>query len=135
MGNTVYKDENENVTKVIQEQVITPSFLGALDKAHGVLGKSMMHEVSEAYYGAKNSLSSGVSAPRATQTDKNDPQSAYMRAHNAATLQPYLLENTQNGDMYTKFRIKGVSVQGRYYNSDGSIYVIFYNRKNGPIKH
>lgn len=135
LGNIVYKDEKGNVTKVIQEQVITSSFLGALDKAHGVPGKSMMHEVSEAYEGAANSLSSGLSAPRATQADKKDPQSAYIRAHNAATPHPYITEDSQNGDMYTKYRIKGVSVQGRYYNSDGSIYIKFYNRKNGPIKH
>ncbi|GHV36608.1 hypothetical protein FACS1894178_8000 [Bacteroidia bacterium] len=87
MGNTVTKDENGRVTHVDAFQEVNPIVLGAADDFTKASGRTMMHEVTEAYEGAKISQESGENAMPARGTDINNPESVYSRAHNRATPQ------------------------------------------------
>lgn len=55
--------------------------------SHGTSGSLTLHEVTESYQGALISQGAGTSAGPATQADAGNPNSVYMRAHNAATPQ------------------------------------------------
>jgi RHS repeat-associated protein len=79
MGNTVKTDANGVVT-VDARQEVNPNVLGKGDA--GKTGKMMMHEVTEAYQGAKISQTSGISSPRAGING-----SVYEQAHDSATPQ------------------------------------------------
>ena len=98
MGNTVHDVGNGSRT-VEARQEINPIVLGSADAHTRTPGKMIMHEVTEAYAGAKISKRSGKSASPASGEDENNPQSIYMRAHNRATPQSV--------------------VQGKYYNKHG----------------
>lgn len=89
LGNTVIKDNNGNIKKVVAKQAVNVDFINKLDNAsRDPKANALMHEVTEAYIGAKNSFKSGNDAPKATETEKNNPNSAYSIAHNAAYPQP-----------------------------------------------
>ena len=87
MGNTVAKDASGNVISVNANQEVNPNLLGEIDSFTGDFGKMIMHEVTESYQGAIESFKTGVSAPKATMAERNNPQSAYSRAHNLAEKQ------------------------------------------------
>ncbi len=79
MGNTVTQDAQGNNT-VTANQEINPNVLENFSDANGNPGADTLHEVTEAYQGAKISQASGVSSPNAGQ-----PGSVYPTAHQAAT--------------------------------------------------
>lgn len=79
MGNTVTFDSNGNA-KVTANQEINPNFLGSADEYTQTPGKMIMHELTEAYEGARISQSMGISSPQA-----NMPGSVFPDAHNRAT--------------------------------------------------
>lgn len=67
---------------VVANQDVNPTVLGASDAPYGKAGANTLHEVTEAYQGAKLSQASGVSSGVA-----NAPGSVYPAAHAAATPQ------------------------------------------------
>lgn len=69
--------------KVIAMQEINPSMLSAADDAFGTQGAFTLHEITEAYEGAKMSQNSGVSSPEAGFQGSN-----YNNAHRRASIQP-----------------------------------------------
>ena len=82
MGNYVELDENGNVVKTTAFQEINPTILGKMD-GFSDEGASIMHEITEAYEGAKISAEKKKSSPNA-----KSPNSVYKKAHNKATFQP-----------------------------------------------
>ena len=80
MGNTVTKTAIGNT--VVANQEVNPQVLGKMSNTNLSPGADMLHEVTEAYQGAKISQASGVSSPAAGQAG-----SVYTQAHNAATPQ------------------------------------------------
>jgi RHS repeat-associated protein len=83
IGNTVTPaSSKDGVATVEANQQVNPSQLQAQSDYYGKPGADMLHEVTEAYQGAKISQTSGVSSPRAGQ-----PGSVYDAAHNNATPQ------------------------------------------------
>jgi RHS repeat-associated protein len=115
MGNTVTPaSSKDDVAKVEANQQVNPSQLQAQSDYYGKQGADMLHEVTEAYQGAKISQASGVSSPIAGQ-----PGSVYDDAHNRAT--------PQSGKQYIDMQnAKGKSVDkqvpgGRlvYFVDDG----------------
>ncbi len=82
MGNYVKLDENGNVVKTTAFQEINPTILGKMD-GFSDEGASIMHEITEAYEGAKISAEKKKSSPNA-----KSPNSVYKKAHNKATFQP-----------------------------------------------
>ena len=87
-GNTVIN----NVA--IAHQEVNAEFLRALDNARETPGQLMMHEVTEAYEGARISISKGKSSPQAGQKG-----SVYNSAHNRASPQGEVFVE-QSGDYY-----------------------------------
>jgi hypothetical protein len=67
---------------VTANQEINPNVLAKSDEPYGKPGANTLHEVTEAYEGAKISQASGVSSPMAGM-----PGSVYSAAHAAATPQ------------------------------------------------
>jgi RHS repeat-associated protein len=77
-GNT----SSNSVNIVNANQEVNPKRLGNVSDAHGKHGTDMLHEVTEAYQGAKISQSTGISSPIGGQAG-----SVYSQAHRAATPQ------------------------------------------------
>jgi hypothetical protein len=67
---------------VVANQQINPETLSKIDSYYGKPGANTLHEITEAYQGAKLSQQSGISSP-----DANSKQSVYNLAHATATLQ------------------------------------------------
>ncbi len=86
MGNTVTSKTNGNVT-VSAYQEVNPNVLGSTDAHTKTPGKMMMHEVTEAYEGAKISQKTGISSPNSATKG-----SVYEEAHNRATPQSAVFE-------------------------------------------
>ena len=86
LGNTVTVDSNGD-NNVVANQLVNPNVLGRADAHTNTMGKMMMHEVTEAYSGARISQKSGVSASIANKVESADPFSIYNRAHSRATPQ------------------------------------------------
>ena len=82
MGNNVELDKDGNVQSVTANQEINPNVLGKADK-FSKEGTFVMHELTEAYEGAKISQTKKVSSPKS-----NEEGSFYQKAHNKATVQP-----------------------------------------------
>ena len=76
MGNIV---DNESA---VAFQEVNPGFLSDIEAVTGTQGQLVMHEITEAYEGAKISISKGVSSPQAGKDG-----SVYKQAHNRATSQ------------------------------------------------
>ena len=87
-GGNAVTTTNGNTT-VQATQNINPNVLSASDAPYGKPGANTLHEVTEAYQGAKLSQSSGVSSG-----DSNTPGNIYDAAHAAAT--------NQAGNIYEK---------------------------------
>jgi len=81
-GNTVTPSDNEDPPQVTATQELNPTVLGASDAPYEKPGANTLHEVTEAYQGAKLSQDSGVSSG-----DPNAKGSVYPIAHIAATPQ------------------------------------------------
>ena len=79
-GNTVTQGANGNT--VVAEQEINPKVLSTADNYYGKPGGNTLHEVTEAYQGAKISQASGISSGNANATTN-----IYQSAHNSATPQ------------------------------------------------
>jgi len=75
------------IQEVVAIQLINPQSLSVLDTDAGLPGANTLHEVTEAYQGAKLAQTTGVSTGQATAADEANPNSVYMRAHTAATPQ------------------------------------------------
>ena len=88
MGNTVTPvigpEESGKPLKPYVEanQEVNPNFLSSADNAASKPGASTLHEVTEAYQGAKISQASGISSGNSTASG-----TVYTQAHNAATPQ------------------------------------------------
>jgi RHS repeat-associated protein len=83
LGNTVTPaSSKDGVATVDANQQVNPSQLQAQSDYYGKPGADILHEVTEAYQGAKISQTSGVSSPMAGQ-----PGSVYEAAHSSATPQ------------------------------------------------
>jgi hypothetical protein len=80
MGNTVTKTESG--TTVVAEQEVNPKVLGAMSKINGSPGQDMLHEVTEAFEGAKISQEKGVSSP-----NSRTEGTVYKQAHELAVPQ------------------------------------------------
>ena len=93
MGNKVTTDANGNVI-VNASQEVNPSVFARADAVTGKSGQLMMHEVTEAFEGAKISQKAGVGVGYATQADADNSESVYSRAHLRATSQPILRQST-----------------------------------------
>jgi RHS repeat-associated protein len=90
-GNTVTATEGGNT--VVAEQEVNPKVLGNMSAKNGVPGQDMLHEVTEAYEGAKISQSTGVSSP-----NSKGAGSVYPQAHKSATPQSgSIYENYEKG--------------------------------------
>jgi RHS repeat-associated protein len=101
-GNTVTKNP-DGTKSVTAKQDINPNVLGAADAYYGKPGANTLHEVTEAYQGAKISQASGVSSGDASTTG-----SVYSQAHSAAT--------NQAGPIYeTAFDAQGNKLPGGVY--------------------
>jgi len=82
-GNTVTPAATPGGTNTVAaNQEINPNVLAKSDAPYGQPGGNTLHEVTEAYQGAKMSQTSGVSSPAA-----GGPGSVYSAAHAAATPQ------------------------------------------------
>lgn len=89
-GNTVTPASTPGGTATVSaKQEINPTVLGASDAPYGKAGENTLHEVTEAYQGAKLSQASGVSSGPA-----NTPGSVYPAAHAAATPQAGAINET-----------------------------------------
>jgi hypothetical protein len=86
MGNIVSNNDIENL-KVTANQEINPNILEIADEFTKTPGKLIMHELTEAYEGARISQKTGVGVGAATQADVTNPISVYNKAHNKATPQ------------------------------------------------
>ncbi|WP_446725124.1 hypothetical protein [Mucilaginibacter sp. SJ] len=90
LGNTVTPASTPGGTATVSaNQQLNPTLLALTDAPYGQdkAGDNTLHEVTEAYKGAKISQSTGVSAGPATKADENNPNSVYRRAHNSAVPQ------------------------------------------------
>ena len=79
-GNEVTKSEGGNTVTANQE--VNPEVLGKMSDTHGKPGADILHEVTEAYQGAKISQKKGKSSPAAGAAG-----SVYPKAHGRATKQ------------------------------------------------
>ena len=77
-GNTIF--EENDICGADAIQYVNPNDIGKLENYGGFA----IHEVSEAYEGAKISIKNGVSSGNSLA-----PNSVYKEAHNAAIAQPY----------------------------------------------
>ncbi len=108
MGNTVSSDGTGNT--VVAQQEVNPNQLSKMSSTNLVPGQDMLHEVTEAYEGAKISQASGVSSPNA-----GDPASVYKSAHNLAV--------PQSGNVYLRVNdINGNQVQAPYTGGTEAIW-------------
>ena len=82
MGNNVELNANGEVVNVTAYQEVNPQVLDRAD-TYSSKGTFVMHELTEAYEGAKISMQQKVSSPKA-----NNANSVYKQAHNNATFQP-----------------------------------------------
>ena len=82
MGNTVEKDEEGNVIKVITNQEINTEVLSKAD-TYERKGTAIMHELTESYEGGKIAWETGKSI---LSSDKD--YKTFRKAHNSATHQP-----------------------------------------------
>ena len=82
MGNNVELNANGEVVNVTACQEVNPQVLDRAD-TYSSKGTFVMHELTEAYEGAKISMQQKVSSPKA-----NNANSVYKQAHNNATFQP-----------------------------------------------
>ena len=105
MGNTVSSDGT-----VVAQQEVNPNQLSKMSSANLAPGQDMLHEVTEAYEGAKISQASGVSSPNA-----GDPTSVYKSAHNLAV--------PQSGNVYLRVNdINGNQVQAPYTGGTEAVW-------------
>jgi RHS repeat-associated protein len=82
-GNTVTPASTSGGKATVDaKQEINPTVLAASDAPYGKAGGNTLHEVTEAYQGAKMSQASGVSSG-----DSKTPGTVYSAAHAAATSQ------------------------------------------------
>ena len=91
MGNCIEKEDNGSV-KIIANQEINPNVLNIADLHTNSMGKMIMHELTEAYEGAKISKETGVGALPAITAEVHSPTSIYNQAHNKATPQNVVYE-------------------------------------------
>ena len=92
---------------------------------------ALLHEISEAYIGATNSLKSGISAPVAQESDINNYKSAYWQAHKAAYSQPDInFINNDKSIYYTTIytRIIGIDIKNSNLYYKGKQLIQFYKR-------
>ncbi len=90
MGNTVHFNSDNNVDYIDAFQVVNPTVLNEADK-FSKKGTFIMHELSEAYEGAKISSKKKVST---SYLEKN----VYKEAHNKATYQPTVFQKLYDND-------------------------------------
>ena len=104
-GNTVTPSSNSEDKSIVNAyQEINPTVLAASDAPYNKSGSNTLHEVTEAYQGAKISQVSGISSG-----DSKQPGSVYSSAHNAAT--------PQAGAIYeTVYDSKGNIIPASNYN-------------------
>jgi hypothetical protein len=116
LGNTLFQD-GTGQTKAVARQALCVPEIEMGEKAYGQSGVLYLHEISEAFEGARNSLASGIAAQPSNNrsSDFNNPNSDYNRAHRAATPQPYI-EQYFNGDFYIEYKKRGVNANGRTDN-------------------
>src|SRR6185312_2596194 len=110
-GNTVSVNVDNPVSKSLAptisvtadaKQNVNPSVLAASDAPYGKAGANTLHEVTEAYQGAKMSQATGVSSG-----DAKAPGSVYQAAHNAATPQAGPIYETvydKNGNVLPNYQ-------------------------------
>ena len=111
MGNTVIKDAKGKAIKVIAQQALNVDFMNKLDAASSdPKANGLMHEISEAYIGATNSLKSGNSAAKADINERNNPNSAYRKAHGAAYPQPDMLTYELSPNNYYTTRYAPIKI-------------------------
>ena len=77
LGNTVTKTDEGNT--VVAEQLVNPEILSKMSSINNAPGQDMLHEVTEAYEGAKICQASGISSPAAGKS-----RTVYNAAHNRA---------------------------------------------------
>ena len=104
-GNTVTPSSNsDGKSIVVANQEINPTVLSASDAPYDKSGANTLHEVTEAYQGAKISQISGISSG-----DSKHSGSVYLSAHKAAT--------PQAGAIYeTVYDAKGNILPANNYN-------------------
>jgi len=75
--------------KTVANQETNADALGNLSKANGVPGQAMLHEVTEAYRGARITQADGNTGVRSTanNNDSSNASSVYRRAHDGAVNQ------------------------------------------------
>ena len=118
MGNTVTLS-NTGEAKVTANQEINPNLLGSADEHTQTPGKMIMHELTEAYEGARISQSRGISSPKA-----NMPGSVFLDAHNRATPQTIVYRvNYDKNNKETQDSSKATRVEW-YVLKDGNKKVI-----------
>jgi RHS repeat-associated protein len=92
MGTNVELDANGNVVHTTAYQEVNPQVLNEADK-YSSKGTFMMHELTEAYEGAKISAKKKISSPNS----KGD-NSVYSEAHKNATTQPAVYQRLFDKD-------------------------------------
>ena len=92
MGTNVELDANGNVVHTTAYQEVNPQVLNEADK-YSSKGTFMMHELTEAYEGAKISAKKKISSPNS----KGD-NSVYSEAHKNATTQPAVYQRMFDKD-------------------------------------
>jgi hypothetical protein len=104
MGNNVELDVNGDVVSTTAYQEVNPQVLEKAD-TYSTKGTFIMHELTEAYEGAKISSETKVSSP-----NSHSHGSVYKKAHNKASYQP--------------------PVYSRYFDKDGNMI----QNMNGCVK-
>lgn len=92
MGNNVELDSDGNVVHTTAYQEVNPQVLMKAD-TYSDNGTSMMHELTEAYEGAKISAENKVSSPKS-----DEPNSVYKQAHHNATTAPQIYNRSYNAN-------------------------------------
>lgn len=105
MGNEVTLDENGNVKSVDAYQEINPIVLGKADKCSKE-GTFIMHELTEAFEGAKISENKRKSSPPSFKSG-----SVFKEAHKEASRQPAVYERLKNNDDVVKDKSEANSVE------------------------
>ncbi len=96
MGNTVTIGEEGNT--VVANQEINPYILSKMSSLNNAKGQDVLHEITEAYEGAKISQASGTSSPPAGVS-----RSVYQLAHNRAVPQSgyiYEIKDYTKGELH-----------------------------------
>ena len=90
MGNTVSNNESNHKTRVSAKQLVNPRVLKSIDDFMETPGKSIWHELTEAFIGAKISKRTRKNAsPAGISGENND---IYIRAHKRASPQNEIFE-------------------------------------------